>query len=164
MLSKGFTHPYSRDSLCNHLRHMPSPLLSAALTCGVQNLSCFGNIAPIWPVPMNIQVVFFAVSSFWLFQLSFPLSVTECQVSNVARLLSFQINIPVLLVFYIFNCICNISLSVLSKYVSGYDLNEAKECVGKFNFNLTLFWTPLIGGQHLYCVALSGIDSAFSVR
>jgi len=76
----------------------------------------------------------------------------------------FQINFPVLLVFYIFNHICNFSLSVVLKYVWGTDLNETKECVVKFNFNLTLFWRPLTGGQHLYCVALSGIASAFSVR
>jgi hypothetical protein len=137
---------------------------SAALPSDVQNLSCCGNIAPVWPVPMNIQVVFVAVSSFWLFKVSFPLSVTECQMPKVALLLSFQINFPVLLEFYIFNCICNFSLSVVLKYVWGSALNEAKECVVKFNFNLTLFWTPLTGGQHLYIVALSGIASAFSVR
>lgn len=164
MLSKSFTHPYSTDSLCNHLRHMPSAMWSAALPSDVQNLSCCGNIAPVWPVPMNIQVVFVAVSSFWLFQLSFPLSEAECQMPKVARLLSFKINFRGLLVFCIFNYICNFSLSVAWKYVWGSDLNEAMECVVKFNFNLTLFWTPLTGGQHLYCVALSGITSAFSVR
>jgi hypothetical protein len=164
MLSKSFTHPYSTDSLCNHLRHMPSSLWSVALTNDVQNLSCCGNIVLVWPVPVNIQAAFVAVSSFWLFQVSFPLLVTECQMPKVAHLLSIQINFPVLLVFYIFNHICNFSLSVVSKYVWGSDINEVKECVVKFNFNLTLFWRPLIGGQHLYCVALSGIASAFSVR
>lgn len=122
MLSKGFTHPYSTDSLCNHLRHMLSPMWSAALPTDVQNLSCCGNFAPVWPVPMNIQVVFVAVSSFWLFQLSFPLSVTECQMAKVAHLLSSQINFSVLLVFYTFNFICNFSLSVVLKYVWGSDL------------------------------------------
>jgi hypothetical protein len=83
---------------------------------------------------------------------------------RVAHLVSSHINFSVLLVFYIFNFICNFRLSMVLKYVWGSDLNEATECVVKFNFNLTLFCTPLTGGQHLYCVALSGIASAFSVR
>jgi hypothetical protein len=120
MLSKHFTHPYPTDSFCNHLRNMPSPLLSAVLPSDVQHLSCCGNIVPIWPIPMNIQVVFVAVSSFWLFQVSLPLSVKECQMPKVACLLSFQIKFPVLLVFCIFICICNFSLSMVSKYVWGW--------------------------------------------
>lgn len=90
-LSKSFTHSYSTDSLCNHLRYMPSPLWSIALPSDVQNLSCCGNIAPVWPVPMNIQVVFVAVSSFWLLQVSIPLSVTECQIPKVAHLPFFKL-------------------------------------------------------------------------
>lgn len=146
------------------LMNMPSPLWSVKLPSDVQNLSCCGNIAPVWPVPMNIQVVFVAVSSFWLFQVSFPLSVTECQMPKVAHLLFFQINFPVFLLFYIFNHICNFSLSVVLKCVGESGINETKECLVKFNFNLTLFWRPLTGGQHLYSVALSGIASAFSIR
>lgn len=159
MSSKTFTHPQSTNSLCIHLRHLLSPLWSAALP-DIQSLSCCGNIAPVQPVPMNIQVVFVAVSSFWLF----ILSVTECQMPKLACILSFQINFPILLVFCLFNCICNFCVFVILKYVQGSDLHEVKECVAKFYFNLTLFWRPLTGGQHLYCVALSGIASAFSVR
>jgi len=87
-LSKSFTHSYFTDSLCNHLRHTPSPLWSVALSSDVQNLSCCGNIAPVWPVTMNIQIVFVLLSSFRLFQMSFLLSVTECQMPKVAHLLS----------------------------------------------------------------------------